>query len=314
MALAVSQRAPLLLVALPFLVSAVARGAFEPAADAMVADVVAPEARPRAYALMRIGRNAGWAIGPALGGLAGEGRFAELALAASGLGFLNLVLSARSLGETPHTSRASARFELRDLTVVARDGRFGRLCLLTAGQFVLFSHLLLSVSVDLAARLALTSAAVGAVYTLNGGMVVLLQATLTRAASDLPPTRALALGTLLYGAGFLVIGAAGALPTALLGMAVFTIGEMIVIPLSAALAADIAPADRRGRYLGVFGLFVDGGHGLGQVTGGLGLAAAAPHPLRFWWMLMAFAALVAVGYLRFDAAPRVDAPRGPALQ
>ena len=304
MAAAVWRGEALALVALPFLLSAISRGAYEPAADAMVADVIPAAERPRAYALMRIGRNAGWAIGPALGGLAGEARFAELTLAASMLGILNLALSARLLRETPHTAPARPGFDPRDLALVAADPVFGRLCLLTAGQFILFSQLLLSVAIDLASRAALSSFEIGAIYTLNGVMVVLLQAIVTRAASEARTTRALAMGALLYGAGLLVIGAARGTPAALAGMAVFTVGEMIAMPLSAALAADIAPADRRGRYLGVFGLFMDVGHGLGQVLGGFGLALAAAQPLYFWWSLMAFAAVLAAGYLRFEARLR----------
>ena len=80
-------------------------------------------------------------------------------------------------------------------------------------------------------------------------------------------------------------------------------------PLSATLAADLSPADRRGRYLGTYGVFVDGGHGFGQVMGGVGLAAAGAHALYFWSAVLVFSLGVAAGYARFALAGR---PAGAA--
>lgn len=310
MALAVHQGAHLAWIALPFLLSSIARGAYEPAADAMVADVIPPPERTRAYAAMRIGRNAGWAVGPALGGAMGTEGFPVLALAAAALGFVNLLLSARFLAETPHAA-SPARFHPRDLALALHDPLFRRYCLLTTGLFVLFAQLLVSVSIDLAARVALTSQQIGWAYTLNGVIVVALQAWVSRVLPSARPGRLLAAGTLVNGIGFVMIGAAAGLPMALAGMAVFTVGEMITLPVSSALAADIAPADRRGRYLGAYGVFMDVGHGLGQLAGGVGLSLAGARSWLFWWVVMAFAALVAAGYYRFDARLSiVDGPDG----
>jgi MFS family permease len=295
-------------IVLPFLLASVARGAFEPAADAMVADVIPPEGRARAYAAMRIARNAGWAVGPAVGGLVGGDRFFPLAFIAAGLGGLNAIVSAAWLDDTPHASEA-ARFHPRDLVLAVRDGLFRRHCLLTAGLFVLFAQLLVAVSIDLAGRLRLSSQEVGWTYMLNGVLVVALQALVTRAAAGGRPGRILALGALLKGTGFLVIGVARGLTTALAGMAVFTLGEMVALPLSASVAASIAPADRRGRYLGAYGVFIDAGHGLGQVLGGVGLAWAGTHALIFWWATLAFAVLLAGGYVLFDSALRAASAR-----
>jgi MFS family permease len=296
MGVAAHVEAPLLLVTLPVVLASVARGAYEPAADAIIADLVPPPERPRAYAHMRIARNAGWALGPALGGFVGAERFGLLCMAAAALGFLKLALS-RSLAESPHTG-AAARFHPRDLLLALRDRRFRTHCILTAGLFVLFAQLLVSVSMDLAARVGLSSIEIGWAYTLNGVMVVALQAVTTRVVERWRPQHMLGAGALLDGAGYLLVGLANDLPLALAGIAVVTLGEMITLPLSAAVAADIAPPDRRGRYLGAYGVFMDVGHGLGQAMGGLGLAAAGADPLRFWWAVVAFSALVAAGYFR----------------
>jgi len=290
--------APIATLALPFLAGNFARGAYEPASDAMIADMIPPPGRPRAYARMRIVRNAGWAIGPALGGFVGAGHFSLIAAAAAGLGFVNLTLLLAYLVETTHVA-ALVRFQLRDVVQVLRDRAFRRHCILTAGLFVLFAQLLVAVSIDLAARLHLSSSAIGWAYTLNGVMVVVFQGLVTRAMLRRRPGTMLAMGALLDGIGYWTVGVSRGLPLAFAGVGVVTLGEMITIPLSATLAADLAPADRRGRYLGTYGVFVDGGHGLGQVLGGLGLAAAGDRGFLFWWSVLAFSAFVAAGYVRF---------------
>jgi MFS family permease len=305
MGVAVHLHAPLWAIGLPLIVSSIARGAYEPAADAMIADLMPPADRARAYARMRIARNAGWAVGPALGGFVGAERFPLLVIAAAGLGFMSLLLSLRYLAETPHTSTA-ARLHVRDLALAVRDPLFRRYCVLTAGMFVLFGQLLVSVSIDFAARVGLSSAEIGWAYTLNGVMVVLFQAAVTRAVSTAAPPHMLALGALLYGGGYLLVGLALDLPLALVGIAVVTLGEMISLPLSSAVAAEIAPADKRGRYLGAYGVFVDIGHGIGQAGGGAGLVAAGAFPMRFWWAVAALSAIVAAGYMRFKTNRSIE--------
>jgi MFS family permease len=290
--------APIAAIALPFLASNFARGAYEPASDAMIADMIPPAGRPRAYAQMRIARNAGWAIGPALGGFVGAAHFPLIAAAAAGLGFLNLTLLLAYLVETTHIG-AVVRFRVADVALVLRDRPFRTHCLLTVGLFVLFAQLLVAVSIDLAARLHLSSAAIGWAYTVNGVIVVLLQGVLTQVVSRWRAGPMLAVGALIDGVGYWLVGFSRGLPLALTGVAIVTLGEMITIPLSASLAADLAPPDRRGRYLGTYGVFVDSGHGFGQVVGGLGLAAVGVHTLYFWWGVLAFSAAVAAGYVRF---------------
>jgi MFS family permease len=54
--------------------------------------------------------------------------------------------------------------------------------------------------------------------------------------------------------GFGMFGFVSAYPLFALAIVVITIGEMIIMPTSQALAADFAPEEMRGRYMAVFGL------------------------------------------------------------
>jgi MFS family permease len=72
-------------------------------------------------------------------------------------------------------------------------------------------------------------------------------------------------------------------------MAILTIGEMIIIPTSTAVTADLAPAELRGRYMGVLGLTWSGGFGFGPILGGLITDNLSPRAL---WPLMGSVALI----------------------
>jgi len=64
----------------------------------------------------------------------------------------------------------------------------------------------------------------------------------------------LALGYLLIGAGFPSNLLPRTLPLLILTTALFTMGEMISMPVAGAYVADLAPAHQRGLYMGTYGL------------------------------------------------------------
>jgi MFS family permease len=83
------------------------------------------------------------------------------------------------------------------------------------------------------------------------------------------PVRVLALGALLYalGAGSVALG--GSFPAFWISMVVLTLGELLLVPTATALTASLAPADMRGRYMGVYNLVWGVSYGTGPVIGGL---------------------------------------------
>ncbi len=51
-------------------------------------------------------------------------------------------------------------------------------------------------------------------------------------------------------------------------MVVMTIGELVLVPTSSTYAANLAPADMRGRYMSLYGLTWNVAAGIGPVAGG----------------------------------------------
>ncbi len=78
----------------------------------------------------------------------------------------------------------------------------------------------------------------------------------------------LALGAALYAIGFGLIGFAPTLFWFWVAVVILTIGEMVIVPASQTVTADLAPIDMRGRYQAAFGLTYNLFYGLGPVIGG----------------------------------------------
>jgi MFS family permease len=62
------------------------------------------------------------------------------------------------------------------------------------------------------------------------------------------------LGYLLSGLGLALNAFASTFRGLLACMAIFTLGEMIAMPVSSAYISELAPAHMRGRYMGTYGL------------------------------------------------------------
>lgn len=92
----------------------------------------------------------------------------------------------------------------------------------------------------------------GLLFTINTGLIILLEVPLNLAMAGWRHQRALALGALLTGAGFGAMALAGNIYEIAATVVVWTFGEMILLPGSSAYAAEIAPADRRGEYMGLY--------------------------------------------------------------
>jgi MFS family permease len=99
-----------------------------------------------------------------------------------------------------------------------------------------------------------SSSIYGLVISLNGALVVLFELPLTTLTKRYPARRTMALGYLLIGIGFASNLAERTLPLLVLTTALFTLGEMISMPVSGAYVADLAPVDQRGLYMGTYGL------------------------------------------------------------
>jgi MFS family permease len=76
-------------------------------------------------------------------------------------------------------------------------------------------------------------------------------------------TRAFVVAQLLYAVGFTSFLFAVNFTQFLIGVIVLTLGEITFVPASSGFVANLAPADMRGRYIAILGLFF----GIGGAAG-----------------------------------------------
>jgi MFS family permease len=84
---------------------------------------------------------------------------------------------------------------------------------------------------------------------------------------------------LLIGAGFASNGLTRTLPLLVLTVVLFTLGEMVAMPLSGAYVADLAPAHQRGFYMGTYGMVWSVAFICGP---SLGMLLFSASPLALW--------------------------------
>jgi predicted MFS family arabinose efflux permease len=278
------------------LVLGAAASASRPAVSAMMADLVGPDDRARAFSLNYWAINIGSGASVAAAGFLAREGYAWLFIGDAATTLLCALVMRFRLPETlPAKQDTEAPATPRiGLVHVLRNARFMVLTLLAFLIAAVFFQGQTNLPIDMA-RHGCSASTYGIVLALNGLLITVLQIPLTRAMKRVPPGRLLTIGSLLVGAGFGVTTLAGSVATVYaVSVVIWTVGEMVYAPSAPAIAADIAPPDARGRYLGVFELSTAAASMLAPVTGGLVLDRWSGRAL--WGACAALSVLVAVGF------------------
>lgn len=275
-----------------------------PAISAYVADM-APQLSERtmAYTWVRIGFNAGFTVGVALGGsLIGFLGFPSTGLLAAGILatatlFLFATLDpspydiARASGESTTTAPAPSRpgSMFSSFKVLGRDRTFLILCLGGLFTSLVYGHWSTTFPLFSNTVLLVPYSILGLALALNGAIVVFGQNPMTRLMKGRMHTYSAVLAIVLMGLSFLALGGislvSGAAVIAVFTFVVIlTIGENFGAIPSMTLPSNVAPASEIGSYNGVFNLIGGIGSSLSPFVGGLVLSAVT-NPLLVWVIL-----------------------------
>ncbi len=268
-----------------------------PAQQAMVADLLPEEKRAQGFGLLRVIANLAVAIGPAIGGLLAARSYLLLficdAVASTITAGVVLAAIRETMPVTPEGEPQETIAQtfggyvtvLRDSTFVVFMGA----CIL---MVLVYMQMNTTLSVYLRDAHGIAERGFGYIMSLNAGMVVLFQFSITRWIAKYRPLVVMAVGTLLYAIGFGMYGFVSTYVMFLLAMAIITIGEMMTAPTSQSLVAQLAPERMRGRYMAVFGFTWVIPSAVGPLLAGLIMDNADPN----WvWYAAGLLGLVAVG-------------------
>ncbi|WP_322508692.1 MFS transporter [Anaerolinea sp.] len=256
-----------------FALAMAVNGTFNPiyrvGADAMLADLIPPQWRTNAYALMRMSNNVGVALGPAIGGfIASRSYGIAFYCAAAGLATYGLLVLLFARETLPQGAPEPQSEPLGGYGQVLSDRLYRAfLVAFTLNQMVAaLIWVLLSAHVKRA--YGISESLYGWLPTTNALMVVFFQYGVSKITQRYEPRRMMALGAFLYGLATLGIAFSTTYWAFWTCMVVMTIGELIIVPTSSTFAANLAPAHMRGRYMSLYGLTWGVSAGISPLVGG----------------------------------------------
>jgi len=258
--------------------------AFRPPSMSIIGDLAGPGQRKAAFALSRLAINLGMSIGPVIGGFLAMRSFKLLfivdgttALAAG----LILVLVPWRPGKTHSIDEAAVGVGLpanlstagvRPSTVlpysnVLKDRRFLYFLLAMLPVELVFFQTLAAMPLFLVRDLQMTEAGFGLLLAINTVLIILIEVPLNAAMADWSNRHALALGALLIGFGFGGMAIGSGVLWLSFTVVVWTFGEMILLPASAAHVSEVAPPAQSGAYMGLYSMGFSVAFAIGPMLG-----------------------------------------------
>ncbi|WP_394832652.1 MFS transporter [Pendulispora rubella] len=223
---------------------------YRPAVSALVADVVAPEARPRAYAFLYWAVNLGVACGvPLAGALATfSPRWLFLADGAASLVFVAIIWA--GVRETRPAERTEVEVRVSSPTVLGDPLFLGFVLLMFPLAFVFTQHQT-NLPIDMGNH-GLSARQYGLLIAINPALIVVLQPTMGQVTRAFNRLGVLAVGAILMAIGFGINAFATTIPIYAISVAIWSFGEMFALPVATSVISDLAPSAARGNYLGIY--------------------------------------------------------------
>jgi MFS family permease len=248
---------PLAIAAVAFVVG-MASNASRPAVQAMMADIIRPKDRVRAFSLNYWAINLGFAVSSAGAGFIAEHSYLAGFLGEAALTLICAIVVFVKLPESrPERAKAMADRPAGDVEpevsmgTVVRDRRFMSVVGLSFLIALIFmqGHVGLPLAMGAA---GFSSADFGLAVAVNGVLIVALQIPVTRFIEHRDPRRLLIISSLLAGYGFGLTAFAGSIAVYALTVCVWTLAEIVNAPTQTGLVVRLSPLHGRGRYQGMY--------------------------------------------------------------
>jgi len=243
-----------LLLAFTFL-WAIINESFRPANMSLISEVVETKQRRTAFALNRLAINLGMSIGPAVGGLLTLINFSIIFYVD---GFTSIcaaiflaIVRWDKIEEKGNSDASVHTTEEKHLGVLKDKRLLFFMLAMTPILLIYFQHLS-AMPLFLVHDLNLSPAVYGALTLINTGLIIFFEVPLNNYLVEWSDRKNLALGAILTGIGFGAMAFATGILFLIITIIIWTVGEMIAFPASAAYVSEIAPVKKRGEYMGFF--------------------------------------------------------------
>lgn len=283
---------------------------YMPAANAMLADVIKPDDRPKAYSTLRIAWNTGMFIGPAIGVfIVAAYSIRELFLFGAAILASAFVMNVWFIPETRPESAANQDVTFGKVIAVAKNKPFLLIVSMTGVLWLFMSQWMSVLQLYATKDLHLEKTVPGLLFAINAVMIVGLQLWVTSRAVKFRRSIVLLTGQLIAALGFSLIFFTNDLYSLIACIVIITIGELLYMSIISAIIADMSPEAERGVYMGFAGLVQSLAIGIGFFFG-MWLLDVLPQHQYVWPIFGAIGGFTSVGYLIFARmiGPEKDHP------
>lgn len=275
--------------------------------NVVVTDTTTEAERTDAFSMVRIGGNAGFAIGPAIGGFLSVINYSLVflfpAIATIGEWYLYI----KYVKETrPIAPQSGERLQFP-----ISDRPFIFLCVLIASVWFIAGQWGTTLTLFWSNVDKIPNSFIGVLYAINGLVVVFLQIPTNWILARMKDYRRIALGGLVYAFAFFALVFSSNLFFLAVDVVFITIAENILSPVAYSVVGKMAPEDKRGQYYGAFQLIMGLIMPVAPVIGTVLLSRYSQEPLYLWGPLMLLGVTLSLIVLKFGGKTLVQDRREP---
>jgi predicted MFS family arabinose efflux permease len=226
-----------------------------------------PAARIRGFALSRLAANLGVTIGPVLGGYLAMWNYRALFWVDGLTSLAALALFNFFFQGEPRPQAPAAGASAGAAPQPGSRRHLRAIFFLVFGIGLIFSQLFSTFPLYIHSAFGFAENRIGQLLAINTVLIVLFEMVLLQGLKKVPPLKTIAAGALLTGLGFALTPLGRGFPYAALTVAVWTMGEMLSLPLLTAEVANRSHEGNRGRSMGWYGVSFSLAWMLGPIVG-----------------------------------------------
>lgn len=289
---------------------------FRPANLAALTASSTQEDRARSFGLLRLAVNLGMALGPTVGGILAFYDYLWLFVVDGVTCILSAILLQRAFPRGLSVASAAARREdVEGKASPARSPFRDRIFL--AMMALLFVMNLVTFQITSTFPLSLrdlygfSEARIGMVMAVNALIIVLFEMVLVHRLAGRDPVRVTGVGAFLFCLGFSLLPLGSTFAFAAFTVVIWTMGEMLAFPMVTTAAANRAPEQLQGAYMGLLNFAFASAFVAAPLAGTWVYVNLGPRTL--WFGCGAIGVVVWAGYevLAAISRPRATTPAAP---
>jgi MFS family permease len=286
---------------------AVISEAFRPANLSLISEIVVPELRRPAFSLNRLAINLGMSIGPVIGGFLIIFNFHMIFYVnalSSILAGIFLISKHKNFIAKPGPVENIKPAIKKSIFVLPKDKTLYYFLISLLPVYMVFFQMQAAMPLYIVKNLGMTEAAFGSLVAINTVMIIFIEVPLNNAMINWSHRKALCVGALLTAIGF----GGMALTTNVYGIiftiVIWTFGEMIFFPSSAAYMSEISPPERLGEYMGYYQMIFSISMAIGPWLGTVVFQNFGARVL--WAATFVFGSIAAAMMLKLKARPMYE--------